>query len=316
MQDQENNDVVDEMEEFDAAFAESVEKSAYADQVNPDDTQDQETEGAADGGEDEGTFDDAFDNAAGDEPAAKEKVQEEEEPEEDLKAELARTKAEVERLRQSDRSQRGRVSALSKKLAEQKKAAEQPPQDQEQGQKETDDEVGEWEEFQREFPEMAAIVDKRLAPVTQQVQQVAATQDIIVEDQVSAHQAEIDKQYANLKELHSDVDEIKTSQEFATWRREAPEDVQAMIRSQESGDAAKVLDQFKEDTGWGKKVADDPPKEEKSEVQLINERREKALKKSAGISSKAVGRAPGGGDFDSAFEAAARNKEKQRSRVR
>jgi len=301
---------VEDTEEFDAAFQE---RSNQSDRAIPDQTPGEV--GEDDVSEEEESFEDAFNEAAAD-PAAIE------EPEIDISAELEKTKAELEKLKQSDRSQRGRVSALTKKLVE-LKAANEPPdtQDEKAGDAKSDeDEDDDWEEFNREFPEMAAIVDKRLNSVRKkvdkvsgQVERVATTQDTLVEDKILTYKAE---QFDDLKDIHKDVDEIKVSAEFAQWRVNAPAEIQAKIKSHHAEDAAHVLDTFKEQTGWGKTPLADKGK---SEVELINQRRKKAVQNSAGISSKTVGRTAKrdteSDDFDDAFEAAARKKEKQRSRM-
>ena len=302
---------VEDTKEFDAAFEEKAEQSE-ADSQDPSPGEVGE-EGV---GEEEKEFDDAFNEAAG-EPAAQE-----EEPEIDFAKELGETKAELERLKQSDRSQRGRVSALTKKLVEQK-AAITPPENQEEitGDTNSDEDEGEdWDEFSREFPEMAAIVDKRLNSVkkdvdkvSNKVEEVTTTQNTLVEDKILTYKAE---QFDDLRDKHSDVEDIKVSTEFAQWRANAPEEIQKKIKSHHAEDAAQVLDTFKDETGWGQKAKADTGK---SEVELINQRRETALKNSAGISSKKVGRTAkqdaGSDDFDSAFDDAARKKEKQRSRT-
>jgi hypothetical protein len=304
-------EVVDDTE-FDAAFAEKAEQSVNAD-PEPDIPGEVGTEDAG-----ETDFNNAFADAAGDPAAAKE------EPEVDLSTELEKSNAEIERLKQSDRSQRGRVSALTKKLVEQQ-AANEPPEAEPgtaKGEDTDSNNEDDWEEFQREFPEMASIVDKRLSSVTQQVdvignkvEKVSTTQNTLVEDRILTHKAE---QFEDLRDSHTDVDQIKVSQEFAMWRVNAPEEIQTKIKSHESSDAADVLDTFKKQTGWKTKAPE--PVVRKSEVELINERREANLKKSAGISSKKVGRSTrtdteDNNDFDSAFDEGARKKEKQRTRM-
>jgi len=313
MPDEKIEAVEEDNQEFDAAFSEKAEKSANAD---PEDSGEVETDGA---GENENDFNDAFVDAAG-EPAA---AEEEEEPEVNLSDELEKTKAEIERLKQSERSQRGRVSALTKKLVEQQAANVPPVEEQEitADADTTDNEADDWDEFQREFPEMAAIVDKRLSSVTKQVDSVASqvnrvstTQDTLVQDKISTYK---EGQLDSLREAHADVDDIKVSQEFAQWREKASEEIQTKIKSQESDDAVEVLNAFKKETGWTKTP---PEPTGKSKVELITEKRAKNLQKSAGISSKKVGRSTrsdteSSDDFDSAFEDGAKKKEKQRARM-
>ena len=93
-----------------------------------------------------------------------------------------------------------------------------------------------------------------------------------------------------------------------------PAETREKIKSHHADDAADVLDIFKKETGWSDKPADTG----KSDVELLNEKRKKALTDSAGIPSKKVGRTTRQDteetdDFDSAFAEGARKKEKQRS---
>lgn len=300
----------EEEAEFEAAFADRAEKSANTDPAGIDPGE----AGDDDAGEEEKVFDEAFDSAAVQPAAAKE------DKDANISDELAATKAELERLTQSERSQRGRVSALTKKLLEQK-AASVPPKQKEEISVDTGaaNQSDDWEEFQREFPEMAAIVDKRLSTVTKQVESVSSrvdmvssTQDTLVDSTIETYRTE---QFDALRKSHPDAEDVKISPDFHKWRQTAPEDIQQKIKSHHAEDAAKVLDAFKAETGWSKT----PQPKGKSEVQLINERREKTLQNSAGISSKKVGHSPRSNtepddDFDAAFTENAHKKEKARSR--
>lgn len=309
MPDVEQEEREENLDEFDAAFAE------YAGQADDaEDLDDVSGEGETDDKDnnEDNDFDTSFASAA-DEPAASD-----DEQEKDIAAELEATKAEIERLKQSDRSQRGRVSALTKKLVEQKAAASKPPKAGQDIAKDSDTDAGDgddWEDFQREFPEMAAIVDKRLSKVSDRVEKVATTQDEFVNERILAYKLE---QMDVLKDAHSDAEEIKVSPDFFKWRQSAPDEIKAKIKSHNAEDAADVLTAFKNETGWKGAVAKPAGK---SEVELINERRNKALKASAGISSKKVGHSSrqdteSSDDFDSAFKDGSRQKEKQRSLLR
>lgn len=295
MSDEKSTEVMEEQEyaEFDAAFEEAA-------------SQVEDAPGEVGGDEPKDLEQDAADAASAEESL---------EGEEDLAGKLAALEEEAERLRQSERSQRGRVSALTKKLLEQR-AAHVPPAAR---QDDVDAAHGEdWDEFKEDFPEMAAIIernqarlDSRMNEVNSLVEQLQATQDALIEKEAAVYRT---TQLEILGERHPDFEEIKASKEFAEFKASAPANVQAMIASTHAEDAIIVLDAFKQSTGWkpggGEKGAG------KSEVEQINERRAAALKRSAGISSKKVGRAVQQGmesddDFDSAFAAAAREKEKR-----
>lgn len=296
MSDEKSTEVMEEQEyaEFDAAFEEAA-------------SQVEDAPGEVGGDEPEGLEQDAADAASAEESL---------EGEEDLAGKLAALEEEAERLRQSERSQRGRVSALTKKLLEQR-AAHVPPAAR---QDDVDAAHGEdWDEFKEDFPEMAAIIernqarlDSRMNEVNSLIEQLQATQDALIEKEAAVYRT---TQLEILGERHPDFEEIKASKEFAEFKASAPANVQAMIASTHAEDAIIVLDAFKQSTGWKPGGEKDTGK---SEVERINERRAENLKKSAGISSKKVGRAvrqdmESDDDFDSAFAAAAREKEKRRA---
>lgn len=296
MSDEKSTEVMEEQEyaEFDAAFEEAA-------------SQVEDAPGEVGGDEPEDLEQDAADAASAEESL---------EGEEDLAGKLAALEEEAERLRQSERSQRGRVSALTKKLLEQR-AAHVPPAAR---QDDVDAAHGEdWDEFKEDFPEMAAIIernqarlDSRMNELNSLIEQLQATQDALIEKEAAVYRT---TQLEILGERHPDFEEIKASKEFAEFKASAPANVQAMIASTHAEDAIIVLDAFKQSTGWKPGGEKDTGK---SEVERINERRAENLKKSAGISSKKVGRAvrqdmESDDDFDSAFAAAAREKEKRRA---
>jgi len=293
--------------EFDAAFAESAKISEEEAGQDPGEV------GAQEAGEDDGqAFQESFTDAAVNSAASKGET-----GDVDLSKRLEEIQADNERLKQSERSQRGRVKALTKKLEEQR-AASVPLADQ-QGSGDTEGtNDDDWEEFKREFPEMAAIVDGRLKKVAQKVdsvndkvKRVSETQDTMVEAEIIAYK---ETQFEALKRKHSDFEEIKVSKEFADFKANATPEMQAKIKSKHAEDAIAVLDSFKESTGW-KGTRQKPGK---SEVELLNERRAAALKQSTGISSKQVGHSTrqdtgSDDDFDEAFKEGASKKEKERS---
>ncbi len=303
--------------EFDDAFAERAKSSEEERREDSDFAEDAPGGVGAEGieGDDAGSFEQSFHDAATNSAASRGDMKDP-----DLAAELAALKAENQRLAQSEKSQRGRLSVLTKKLVELQAAPKEPPQGQEEseaGKSEGDD----WEEFANEFPEMAAIVDKRLAQVDQkvnsvktEVDRVATTTDTLAEEKILAYK---ETQFEILGEKHPDFEEIKASPEFRQFIAEAPDDIRAKIKSKHAEDAIEILDTFKDKTGWNTQG----PKAEKSEIELINERRAANLRRSAGISSKKVGHTPKADtgsedDFDAAFAEASAKKEKQRAQLR
>lgn len=318
-------DVLNEVEqqdqdtaEFDAAF------DASAKAIDAGKAEESEEAPGAGGAEDEageaGDFEESFRDAAAGAAASKGDAKDV-----DLAAKLAALEAETERLRQSERSQRGRVSALTKKLVEQQAALKEPPkEDKAEGEAgKSEGEGDDWEEFAREFPEMAAVVEKRLARVDRKVEsvqdrveRVATTADTLAEKELIAYK---ETQFEILAEKHPDFDEIKASPEWERFKAGADEETLSKIKSKHAEDAIEVLDTFKASTGWG-----NPPVKTgrtKSEIELINERRAAALKQSTGITSKKVGHSTRqdtatDDDFDAAFAERASKKERERALLR
>ncbi len=283
-------------DEFSAAFAESAKIS---------EGESKEVSGDVEAPAEDTGFEDSFNKAASPQGAAEKK----DFP--DPAAKLAEMEKEVERLKQSERSQRGRVSALTRKLEEQRAAAKPP-----EPTKDEEDKAGDWEEFKEEFPEMAAIVESRLKKVeskvglmADRVEKVAGIQDTIVADEIDTYKQ---TQFEELKEKHPDFEEVKASPMFAAYKMAAPPEIQAKIKSKHAEDASEVLDAFKEFANWKPK-----PPTKKSDIELINERRATALKQSQGISAKPMVPSrrdtESDDDFAAAFAEGAAKKEKMRS---
>lgn len=314
------NDSPEISDDFSAAFDEVAAKAEAREAADHGAQDNTEPERGADP---EADFSEAFDDAAVNAAAARG----EEAQEESLIEKVKRLEAANAKLEQSERSQRGRVSALTKKLLDQKKAAPEPepPKDGQGAEGVQPDGEGDWDEFKREFPEMAAIVEQRIAKVEQRVESVGrevgavkSTADILAEKEIIAHK---EQQYSALANDfgHDDYQDVLASQEWQQWRAAAGEDIQQKIKSHDAEDAAAVLDAFKKDTGWKtttRRTGDD----RQSEVEKINARREQALKRSAGIPARKIGHRPKGeeseDDFDTAFAARAGQIERDRALLR
>lgn len=310
----EGNEIPEVTADFSAAFDEVAKKAENREAADHGAQGDQSLGRGADS---EADFGKAFDDAAVSAAATRG----EEAQEESLIEKVKKLEADNAKLQQSERSQRGRVSALTKKLMEQK-AAIKPPETQQQdmGKDDGDD------EFDREFPEMAEILNRRIGKVLKklenvesQVETVRSTTDILTEKEIIAHK---EQQYNALASDfgHSDYQDVLASREWQQWRAAAGDDIQQKIKSHDAEDAAAVLDRFKADVGWKSTARRSGEDSRKSEVELIKERREQALKRSAGIPTRKIGHRPKGeddeGDFDSAFSARAGQIERSRALLR
>jgi hypothetical protein len=311
----EGHEIPEVTEDFSEAFDEVASRAEARDESDHG-AQDDQLSGR---GDESAEFGEAFEDAAVNVAATKGEADQEE----SLIEKVKRLEADNAKLQQSERSQRGRVSALTKKLMERKAATTtEPPKDQGEGEGEGKD--GEPDEFDREFPEMAEILNKRvgkvlkkLEAVESKVEEVRSTTDILTEKEIIAHKEQQFDALAN-DFGHADYQDVLASQEWQQWKAAAPDDIKQKIKSHDAEDAAQVLDAFKQSTGW--KAPERSHRQTKSEVEMIKERREKALKRSAGIPTRKVGHRPQGdeddGDFDAAFASRASKIEHDRATLR
>jgi len=133
----------------------------------------------------------------------------------------------LRKLEQSDRSQRGRVSALSRELDEYRRA--KPPAKQQGANNDDatqDDDPngeylssGEWSSFKEEYPEVAGplgnLVGRLQAEIANQGKQLSAIGD----DRISAA---YDEQRSILTESHPDWESVAQNPEFHSWLNEQP----------------------------------------------------------------------------------------------
>ena len=316
----EGNDIPEVTTDFSEAFDEVAKKAETRDANDHQDGHSRNDAGES--GAESREFGAAFADAAVTAAATRG----EEAQEESLIEKVKRLEADNEKLKQSERSQRGRVSALTKKLLDQK-AATQPPEGKQGQAGVEDDGHGEDEdEFDREFPEIAEVLNKRvgrvlkkLEAVESKVNAVKTTTDILTDKEIEAHK---NAQYNALASEfgHADYEDVLASQEWQQWKAAAPSDVLQKIKSQDAEDAAEVLDAFKTQVGWKTAQRSSRRQDDKSEVERINERRAQTLSRSAGIPARKVGHRPKGedddGDFDAAFSARAGQIERDRALLR
>lgn len=297
-EDSKNEEVIvdDNYDEFDAAFEENANKH--------DDSGVEEIPGEV--GEEEPEVEEK----AADDTDAQEASGSEEAAEED--DELKKAQQEIERLKHKDSSQRGRLSALTKQLNELRAAQQQPPEEEASV---NADEDSDWEEFQQDFPEIAEVVNKRLSKfdekinhVKEGVKKVTDTQSTMVEGEITEYR---ETQMERVRDAHPDIDLVTVDPAFIVWRNNAPADIQEKRNSLHAEDAIAIIDAFKE----SQQLAPQKAEPEKSEIEKLKEKRRKNLEQSAGIGSKKIGKAVvENDDFDSAFAATAKQKEKQKLR--
>ncbi|MFC0268572.1 hypothetical protein [Kushneria aurantia] len=183
--------------------------------------------------------------------------------------------SQLERLQQSEASQRGRVGALQRQInAFRRQQAGQPPREapqngqpsagsstksepRKENQQERDtkqaaaEAVGseDWESLKQDFPDIARALESRLDQDRQQrahlEQQIAEMQSTVQPMQEQAHQQYLDGQMRALEARHTDWQEVVNAPAFQQWLNQQPDRVQAMMESEDAAEAAALLDFYK-----------------------------------------------------------------------
>lgn len=206
------------------------------------------------------------------------------------------------RLEQSDRSQRGRVSALTLKLREAATSMSPKPktaEDAEAQAKELEELEQEVAKAAEEYPEAAGPLAKKLQRVMDRVDAVAAKVDPIIENQ---SKAELAAAYEVLAEAHPDYAEVAKSNEFLEWAEVQSPAVQALVTSIDPDDVSTALTKFKAATG---KTTQQPPesKDEGGGKSEQDAKRERQLDGARDVPAKGPGAAAGTpNDFSAAFQ--------------
>lgn len=167
-------------------------------------------------------------------------------------------RSEFERLMHSERSQRGRVSALTRQVEQLQNAIqklEQQPQApaSEDGPKGTGDPDADFKQFAEDYPEIADMFSrserrymKQIEELSNQVKGVSqAVQPVVRSQHEQTQKAEFDK----VLEAHSDAAEIAASQEFHDWAMSSGQAIRLMYDSDYAEDNIKLLYLYKQDRG-------------------------------------------------------------------
>jgi hypothetical protein len=169
-------------------------------------------------------------------------------------------KSHFERLQASERSNRGRVGALTKKVNQLVSGTSTAPPEkkpEDQGQARGD------ESGQGGKPD-AADIEKRLKAVTDEYGDILGPLPDLVQDlrkeidglKASATRHEVDQDakaledaYANLAEAHPDFEEVAGKPEFNDWLGNQPKGVQALANSFDPQEVSLALTLFKTEAG-------------------------------------------------------------------
>lgn len=175
----------------------------------------------------------------------------------------------LDRLQQSEASQRGRVGALQRQINEfrrQQSAPQQsgqqpatPPTDTTQGDAEQQgdqkqaiaEEHGseDWSAFQQDFPDIAKALNARfeqLGRIEERVnQRISSVEQSVQPMQEQAHQQYLADQTRALEARHSDWQQVVNAPAFQEWLQQQPQWMQSQMESDNADDASALLDFYK-----------------------------------------------------------------------
>ncbi|KJZ07166.1 hypothetical protein TW86_18085 [Halomonas sp. S2151] len=241
-----------------SAGATSTEDESAADQESDQPSKRQDDEDTdSDNGEGQGSDGEQAENSAP-EPTARE-------------LELQQN---LDRLRQSEASQRGRVGAYQRQINElkrqlaQQQGSQEPQQHEQRGQPPAQSTSGEssseadqkqaiaehhgsedWKAFEEDFPEMAGAINARLAEVSRLEerlnQRIAGVEQSVQPIQQQAHDQYLDSQMRALEARHSDWREVVNAPAFQQWLQQQPSWLQQQMESENADDASALLDFYK-----------------------------------------------------------------------
>lgn len=175
-------------------------------------------------------------------------------------------RARLEQLEHSERSQRGRVGALSRQLQERdriiaelksRQAAPQPQGKAGESQEVTDqkqaiaDEYGadDWKAFEEDFPDIAKALNSRFEQMSRMEERINARLEevngAIQPIQQQAHEQHLAGQFAALEARHKDWREVVSAPAFQQWLEQQPEWMQKQVESENADDASALLDIYK-----------------------------------------------------------------------
>lgn len=208
------------------------------------------------------------------------------------------------------RSNRGRIAALQRKAQEATAPKQQEPRDLAQPTGVSEDR---WNEFKKDFPEVAEVFEARLQHMEQLVDQRLgqATQPI----KELEHRQYLQGQYAALEAAHPDWNAAVKSSEFRSWLSAQPQSVQQIMASEDASEASWLIGRFKQDVAAiqaqrarQQRAPEGNPAQ--TTVGQLNEQRNRRLKESAGIGSakSTAGQSGPPDDYDAAFDYYARKK--------
>lgn len=222
-------------------------------------------------------------------------LREVETPESSFEDKLAKAQADAQLWQHKYNSDLGRQHAFQKKLNEQQNYIQQLENQMRRGEGDKALTPEEWKAVQDDYPDIAAgfksYMDQREASHKAEMEAIRRELQPI---QSQAKENYVQDQFRILEQEHPDYRELAGSNEFKTWVRNQPSNVQDLITSQTASDAAYLLRTYKNEVLPGQQAS-----------QELKQRREKQLRQAQTIPSRG-GRQrsnlPPEDDFEAAFD--------------
>lgn len=230
--------------------------------------------------------------------------------------------AQISKLEQSDRSQRGRIGALQRRINESQptKAAIDQAAEEAAGKAPTD----RWKEFEGEYPEVAGPAGERISGVENTVSEVIET---VAELKAAMRDVDLDEQKTLLTEAHDDWEDVIAAPEFYAWLDDQPRHMQeAAVRNGkdivDAAEAADVIGRYKASRDAQAEEVDPTPDadaeisaENAEPGTTLSDKRQRQLAAAAstpaGGPSVATG-IPEDGDEDAIWDAISKQEERER----
>jgi len=233
---------------------------------------------------------------------------------ESLEEKFERLRSEHETLQHQFNSERGRTSGLQHALA-QARATRPAPSNQQI--KKAMASPAAWKQFEEDYPEMSKAINDRLGALRTEISESVKREVNAVIQPIAVSEASRrrEKEAELLKSEHSDWEAICATAEFSDWVQRQPAAVKNLINSENAADASFLLTTYKNTTGKLSQGNEENAGEGKNEAAELRKKRVGQLKSGVSVQTQAkvdrTGDTQVSDDFDSAFAAAAKKKDKQ-----
>lgn len=234
------------------------------------------------------------------EPEPEPEPEQEPAPELTIEEKLDAAHAEIQQLTHKYNSDLGRQNAYQRQLQERDQQILQLQRQQQQSQPKNPGISNErWKVVAEDYPDIAQGVQAIFEEQTKRHEaQLAAVQDQVQRElapiQQQAHQTYVDQQFAVLEQEHPDYREIAGSDDFKGWVGAQPEPIQALMKSEQAGDAAYLLRAYKNEMNPGQQAT--------SELKQRNQAKLRQAQTVPSRGGRAQTQMPPDDDFDAAFE--------------